>query len=73
MLALPTSVRPSVRPTTKQDRHRTLVGIDSVTAFRPHTARYWFKTVKNTVCPEKSVPPNHFALTSANMPRIEQN
>jgi len=23
-----------------------------------------------TVCPEKSEPPKHFALTSANMPRI---
>ena len=23
--------------------------------------------------PEKCEPPNHFALTSANMPRIEQN
>ena len=27
----------------------------------------------STVCPEKSEPPKHFALTSANMPRIEQN
>jgi len=26
-----------------------------------------------TVCPEKSEPPKHFALTSANMPCIEQN
>jgi len=27
----------------------------------------------STVCLEKSEPPKHFALTSANMPRIEQN
>ena len=42
------------------------VAVNSVCA----TWRWW---VCYTVCPEKSEPPKHFALTSANMPRIEQN
>jgi len=33
----------------------------------------WQENINYTVCPEKSEPPKHFELTSANMPRIEQN